>query len=134
MFAGERAAADMCVLDGRQAMNIVRQYYDVDHEAGACNDYEYLLAVAWNGKGNSLEAFLAMWDTTLAGMPEQDDITLNTLFHRQCKKSAHALTYDLQVYERMPVGQRTYEVLRGYVVRYLTKAREPESCTYRWCF
>ena len=63
-------------------------------------------------------------ESILVGMPEQEEVALNTFFHRQCKTTNHALAYDLLVFERLPLAERTYEVLRGHVVRFLTKSRD----------
>ena len=81
----EQEAKEKRYARGRQILLMVHKHFSTNIKHGAIYDFEDLLSVQLINE--DLNNFMTRWDTVIAGMGnEQNEKTLEALFHRQIRK------------------------------------------------
>ena len=111
------------MLRGRQMVWLALQWNKLNDEAGAYYSFTDLMKVKLSG--NNLQAFMILWDTTIAKMqkvPDQD--VLQEVFFEQLEHCS-ALSHEMAQYRLKPVGheERSYSWLRFVVQQNIERKR-----------
>ena len=111
------------MLNGRQVLHIIIQWYAVTEVTGAVYDLTHLLETKM--KNNNLDLFMHEWNMVLMHIGiEPQEALKESLFLAQVEKHP-GLEIDMAMYRRLPVGHRDrcYEKLYALVEAYLERVR-----------
>ena len=122
----DKAAQNGHLLKGRQVLHVIYEYYRVAEADGAILEFEDLAGLRM--KGNNLEEFSNVWESTLTAMKKVPDVEiLESLFRAQIRNHP-SLREHMAYYDRLEHGnpERNYDYLVKLVNQHLRQRRREE--------